>query len=82
MCHSLIRQIAGGDVSAKNIWLAESVLDIFTDYRLSIVLLVESLKLQGLGLKVWAELPQITVEDVATRDWEGLGHGDTVRCKM
>ncbi|KAI0237347.1 Integrator complex subunit 3 [Lamellibrachia satsuma] len=31
--HSLIRQIAGGDVSAKNIWLTESVLDILTEHR-------------------------------------------------
>lgn len=33
VCHSLIRQIAGGDVSPKNIWLAEAVLDIFVENR-------------------------------------------------
>ncbi|XP_030832490.1 integrator complex subunit 3 [Strongylocentrotus purpuratus] len=30
---SLIKQITGGDVSPKNMWLAESMLDIFTENR-------------------------------------------------
>lgn len=30
---SLIKQISGGDVSPKNMWLAESMLDIFTENR-------------------------------------------------
>ncbi|XP_071498846.1 integrator complex subunit 3-like [Diadema antillarum] len=30
---SLIRQIAGGDISPKNVWLAESMLDLFTENR-------------------------------------------------
>ena len=33
VCHSLVRQIAGGDVTQKNIWLTESMLDIFMDHR-------------------------------------------------
>ncbi|XP_052100494.1 integrator complex subunit 3-like isoform X1 [Mytilus californianus] len=33
VCTSLIRQMAGGDVSPKNIWLIEAVLDIFAEYR-------------------------------------------------
>ena len=33
VCHSLLRQIAGGDVSQKNIWLTESMLDIFMEHR-------------------------------------------------
>lgn len=31
--NSLMRQIAGGDISTKNVWLAESVLDILSEYR-------------------------------------------------
>ncbi|KAM7285580.1 integrator complex subunit 3 [Ixodes scapularis] len=31
LCQSLLRQIAGGDVSPKNIWLAEAMLDIFLE---------------------------------------------------
>ncbi|XP_075922994.1 integrator complex subunit 3 isoform X3 [Petromyzon marinus] len=30
---TLLKQIAGGDTSPKNIWLAETVLDLLTDYR-------------------------------------------------
>ncbi|XP_074650376.1 integrator complex subunit 3-like [Tubulanus polymorphus] len=30
---SLLRQIAGGDVTPKNIWLTENLLDILVDYR-------------------------------------------------
>lgn len=33
VCHSLIRQIAGGDISPKNIWLTEVMVDIFTENR-------------------------------------------------
>ncbi|XP_077989052.1 integrator complex subunit 3-like [Glandiceps talaboti] len=33
VCSSLLRQIAGGDLTPKNIWLAESMLDVFTDNR-------------------------------------------------
>ncbi|XP_052276619.1 integrator complex subunit 3-like isoform X2 [Dreissena polymorpha] len=29
----LMRQIAGGDITPKNVWLAESVLDILTEFR-------------------------------------------------
>ncbi|ELU13363.1 hypothetical protein CAPTEDRAFT_91018, partial [Capitella teleta] len=32
-CQQLCRQIAGGDVSPKNIWLTEAVLDFVTEYR-------------------------------------------------
>lgn len=31
LCQSLLRQIAGGDVTPKNIWLAEAMLDIFIE---------------------------------------------------
>jgi integrator complex subunit 3 len=30
---NLMRQIAGGDVSRNNLWLADSLLDLFTDHR-------------------------------------------------
>ena len=33
VCNALLRQIAGGDVSAKNIWLTESLLAVFMDNR-------------------------------------------------
>ncbi|XP_041361023.1 integrator complex subunit 3-like [Gigantopelta aegis] len=33
VCQSLIRQISGGDVTPKNIWLAENMLDVFMEYR-------------------------------------------------
>jgi integrator complex subunit 3 len=33
LCFNLLRQIAGGDVSPKNTWLAESLLDIFIENR-------------------------------------------------
>ncbi|MBN3292435.1 INT3 protein, partial [Polypterus senegalus] len=33
VCMTLMKQIAGGDVSLKNIWLAENVLDILVDQR-------------------------------------------------
>ena len=33
VCSSLIKQIAGGDLSPRNIWLAEAMLDIFADNR-------------------------------------------------
>uniref|UniRef100_T1JE28 SOSS complex subunit A homolog n=1 Tax=Strigamia maritima TaxID=126957 RepID=T1JE28_STRMM len=32
-CQNILRQIAGGDVSQKNVWLAESMLDIFVENR-------------------------------------------------
>lgn len=31
--NGLMRQIAGGDITPKNVWLAESVLDILSEYR-------------------------------------------------
>ncbi|XP_022252177.1 integrator complex subunit 3-like isoform X1 [Limulus polyphemus] len=33
LCYNLLRQIAGGDTTPKNIWLAESMLDIFIENR-------------------------------------------------
>ncbi|KAI8512582.1 Integrator complex subunit 3 [Branchiostoma belcheri] len=33
LCLSLLKQIIGGDVSQKNVWLAESVLDVLADNR-------------------------------------------------
>ncbi|KAF0295626.1 Integrator complex subunit 3 [Amphibalanus amphitrite] len=33
LCWNLMRQIVGGDVSPKNIWLAESLLDIYVENR-------------------------------------------------
>ncbi|KAG8536036.1 hypothetical protein GDO81_027217, partial [Engystomops pustulosus] len=33
VCMTFMKQIAGGDISAKNIWLAESVLDILMEQR-------------------------------------------------
>ncbi|XP_062897930.1 integrator complex subunit 3 isoform X1 [Mobula hypostoma] len=33
VCMTLMKQIAGGDVTPKNIWLAESVLDILVEQR-------------------------------------------------
>ncbi|XP_014672236.1 PREDICTED: integrator complex subunit 3-like [Priapulus caudatus] len=33
VCSALLRQIAGGDISPKNIWLAESMVDIFMEFR-------------------------------------------------
>ena len=30
---NLMRQIAGGDVSPKNLWLADSLLELLTDQR-------------------------------------------------
>ncbi|XP_023931443.1 integrator complex subunit 3 [Lingula anatina] len=33
VCNSLLRQIAGGDISPKNVWLAESMLDMFMEHR-------------------------------------------------
>lgn len=33
VCHQLIRQISGGDLSPRNIWLTETVLDILTENR-------------------------------------------------
>lgn len=30
---NLMRQIAGGDVTPKNIWLAESLMDLLVDQR-------------------------------------------------
>lgn len=34
VCYNLLRQIAGGDISPKNIWLVENMLDIFIENRL------------------------------------------------
>ncbi len=34
LCFNLLRQITGGDISPKNIWLAETMLDIFIENRL------------------------------------------------
>ncbi len=33
ICWNLMRQIAGGDVSRPNLWLADHLLDIFVDHR-------------------------------------------------
>jgi len=33
ICHSLVRQISGGDLSQKNVWLTETLLDIFVENR-------------------------------------------------
>ncbi|KAJ8304786.1 hypothetical protein KUTeg_018369 [Tegillarca granosa] len=33
VCHSLLRQIAGGDITPKNIWLTETMLDLFFEHR-------------------------------------------------
>jgi len=33
ICFSLLRQIAGGDLSPKNVWLSESLLSIFIDHK-------------------------------------------------
>ncbi|XP_019476854.1 integrator complex subunit 3-like isoform X2 [Meleagris gallopavo] len=33
VCMTFMKQIAGGDVTAKNIWLAENVLEILTEQR-------------------------------------------------
>lgn len=34
ICHQLLRQIAGGDISQRNFWLAETMLDIFSENKL------------------------------------------------
>ncbi|NXH88224.1 INT3 protein, partial [Edolisoma coerulescens] len=36
VCMTFMKQIAGGDVTAKNIWLAENVLEILTEQRYGI----------------------------------------------
>jgi len=33
ICWNLMRQIAGGDVSQRNLWLADSLMDIYTEHR-------------------------------------------------
>ncbi|XP_038068017.1 integrator complex subunit 3-like isoform X1 [Patiria miniata] len=33
VCSSLIKQIAGGDIHPKNVWLAEAMLDLFTENK-------------------------------------------------
>ena len=33
LCWNLMRQIAGGDVSNRNLWLAEMMLDIYSENR-------------------------------------------------
>jgi integrator complex subunit 3 len=33
LCYNMLRNVAGGDVSVRNIALAEALLDIFTEYR-------------------------------------------------
>lgn len=33
-CFALIRQIAGGDINPKNVWLAEQMLDLFSENRI------------------------------------------------
>lgn len=33
ICHALLKQVAGGDLHATNIWLAESLLNLFTQNR-------------------------------------------------
>lgn len=33
ICYNLLRQIAGGDISAKNVWLAENLIDVFSENR-------------------------------------------------
>ena len=33
LCWNLMRQIAGGDTSARNLWLIDYMLDIYIEYR-------------------------------------------------
>uniref|UniRef100_A0A0B7A2B3 Integrator complex subunit 3 N-terminal domain-containing protein n=1 Tax=Arion vulgaris TaxID=1028688 RepID=A0A0B7A2B3_9EUPU len=33
VCIGILRQVVGGDISQKNIWLTESMLDLFLDYK-------------------------------------------------
>lgn len=33
LCYNLLRQISGGDISSKNIWLTENMLDVFCENR-------------------------------------------------
>jgi hypothetical protein len=33
LCWNLMRQIGGGDLSQKNLWLADAMMDIFTENR-------------------------------------------------
>ncbi|KAK3097008.1 hypothetical protein FSP39_005554 [Pinctada imbricata] len=33
VCHNLLRQIAGGDISPKNVWLTEALLDVLVESR-------------------------------------------------
>ncbi|XP_016161120.1 PREDICTED: integrator complex subunit 3, partial [Ficedula albicollis] len=40
VCMTFMKQIAGGDVTAKNIWLAENVLEILTEQRYKPAILV------------------------------------------
>ena len=56
VCHSLLRQIAGGDVSQKNIWLTESMLDIFMEHRCA-----QSFDNYTLARKLWSAYPIIKV---------------------
>jgi len=35
LCWNLMRQIAGGDMSQRNLWLIEYMLDIYMEYRLN-----------------------------------------------
>ena len=31
LCWNIMRQIAGGDISGRNLWLSETMLDIYSD---------------------------------------------------
>ena len=33
LCWNLLRQVAGGDVSTRNLWLAERIVDVLSDNR-------------------------------------------------
>ncbi len=35
LCWNLMRQIAGGDISGRNLWLVEGMLDIYLEHRTS-----------------------------------------------
>ena len=37
LCHALIRQVAGGDMSPSNLWLAENLLAIFSNNRSAVL---------------------------------------------
>jgi len=43
VCLGMLRQIVGGDISQKNVWLAEMMLDLFSDHRAFLTKNVSSL---------------------------------------